>query len=179
MSKLTKRRPTRLSNYDYSNEGVYFVSICSKDRKNIFSQIDNNVIVDVELTKLGKIIETHWQDIPKQYKNIDIDEYIIMPNHIHGIIIIQRRDEAMPRLYKGKYTQMSRISPKAGSLSSIIGTYKSRVTRTINQMKPEIKFAWQSRFHDHVIRNEKSLDQIRKYILQNPIKWDLDEYNTT
>ena len=106
MPKLLTRKQNRLPNYDYSNEGFYFVTICSKDRKNIFAKINNKDIVGtglvpvrIELTKIGEIIDKQWKNIKNQYDNVELDEYIIMPNHIHGILIINKRDGASPSLH--------------------------------------------------------------------------------
>jgi len=109
-----------------------------------------------------------------------------MPNHIHGIVEIRDgmyiradidgRDEALPRLYAGEYPQMSKISPKPGSLSVIIGSFKSIVSKMANKKFPS-NFQWQPRFYDHIIRDEKSLQKIREYIQTNPQMWERDRNN--
>ena len=131
------------------------------------------------LNEIGCIVTEFWQDIPNHFDNVQLDEWVVMPNHVHGVIIINnnRRDEALPRLYMGNYPQMSKISPKPESLPVIIGSFKSIVTKTINQKYSDAHFSWQSRFYDHIIRDEKSLDDIREYIRFNPLKWELDRNN--
>ena len=103
MTKLSTRRSVCLAKYNYSQPGQYFITICSQNRKCIFGQIQNTKCVGaglaparIELTNIGKIIDQQWRDIPNQYKNIEIDEYIVMPNHIHGIVIIRAAVRAAP-----------------------------------------------------------------------------------
>ena len=177
----------RHKNYDYSQNGFYFVTICAKNHQMFFGNIvrlDNeyNPVYEMKLSEIGKAAEKYWTEIPKHFSNVGLDEHIIMPDHIHGIIEIDKqicngRNEALPRSYNGKYPQMSEISPESGSLSTIIGSFKSIVTKTVNQKFSDNNFQWQPRFHDRIIRNEKELDAIRKYISENPAKWHLDKYN--
>lgn len=165
---------TRLKNWDYSGNGMYYVTICAKDRQMYFGDIIGG---QMELSRIGRIVQQYWQDIPKHYPFVILGEFIVMSNHIHGIIEIQNgnnrdncRDEALPRLYIGKYPKMSKISPKPNSLSSIIGSFKSMCTKQIHKLYGP-NFQWQSRFYDHIVRNEKSLNEIREYIRNNPLKW--------
>jgi len=172
---------SRLQGYDYSQNGMYFITICAKDKEHFFGEIENGKMI---LSDVGKIAEKFWQEIPTHFPFVNLDEFILMPNHIHGIIEIindvdtrNRRDEALPRLYTGKYPQMSKISPKSGSLSVIIGSFKSITAKTANKQFPQIGFAWQSRFYDHIVRNEISLNKIREYIHTNPKMWERDRNN--
>ena len=167
MPKISARKPkNRLENYDYSKPGYYYVTICSNSRKNIFGKCKNVVGEglassrnEIQLSDLGQIIDKQWRYIPEQYENIGIDNYVIMPNHIHGIIIVnnQIREDARP-------------SP---TVSDIICSFKSKYTveyiRLIkrNNLKVSGKI-WQRSFFDHVIRNEKSLQNIREYIKKIP-----------
>lgn len=178
----------RYKNYDYTQNGLYFVTICVKNHKMFFGDIaksgtEYNPIYEMKMSEIGKIAEIFWLEIPKHFPFVNLDEHIIMPNHIHGILEIckqldDRRNEALPRSYTGKYPRMSEISPRSGSLSAIIGSFKSIVTKTVNQKYSQNNFSWQSRFHDRIIRNEKELDAIIKYIFENSAKWHLDKYNT-
>ena len=168
---------TRLKNWDYSSSGYYFVTICIQDHRCYFGNIVNQ---KMQLSEIGEIVEKYWLEIPNHFPNVDLDFFVVMPNHIHGVIIIEPfshkcRDEALPRLYNGEYPQMSIISPSPRSLSTIIGSYKSICSKIVNQKYPKINFAWQPRFHDHIIRNEKSYQEIRRYIFENPAKWQEDE----
>lgn len=130
------------------------------------------------LNSIGEIIKHFWNEIPDHFDNVSIDAFMVMPNHIHGIIHIHRRDVALQRPYRiPKNIKFSNMSPAPGSLSAIVRSYKSIVSKTIRQKYPDTAFSWQPRFHDHIIRNEKSLHQIRQYIVDNPARWDGDEYN--
>jgi putative transposase len=174
---LPRRKPTRLKDYDYSENGGYFVTICSKDKKNIFAErIDINVgeglapsrnKYNIQLSSLGYIIDKQWNDMVNHYECLELDQYIIMPNHIHGIVIIN--------------DQRTGASP-VPTLQSIIGAFKSRCSieflRYIkkNNLNVSAKI-WQRSFYDHVIRNYESLSRIREYIINNPQTWDTDENN--
>ena len=165
MDKFPTRKPIRLKKYDYSTAGYYYVTICTYNRKELFGYIKDNRMV---LNEYGKITEKTWKEIPNHYPNVELDEYIIMPNHIHGVIIINNPvgdGHARP------------VNRNNNNLSIIIGSYKSTVTKRINQLNNN-SFKWQRFFYDHIIRNDKSLDKIREYISNNPLKWDDDENNT-
>jgi REP element-mobilizing transposase RayT len=198
MTKLITRKNSRLKSYNYSDNGWYFVTICSKDRKNIFGEYNNKIVGeglapsryknhkiphkgqpqglslqapvryqnDIKLSKIGQIIDIQWNDIPNQYDNIELDEYIIMSNHIHGILVIDKRDGASP-------------SP---TISNIIGSFKSKCSvDNLNYIKHNNLNTsgqiWQRSFYDHVIRNERSLMAVRKYISENPENWEQDMDN--
>ena len=172
-TKYTRRTNNRLIGYDYSQTGYYYVTICTKNRECIFGKIQNTKYVGaglaparIKLTKIGQIIDTNWRNIPNQYDNIQIDEYTIMPNHIHGILI--KRATA-------------RVAPTS-SLGQIIGSFKSKCVidyLKCIQKNNLNKFAkiWQRSFYDHVIRNEISLHKTREYIIGNPLTWQSDIEN--
>ncbi len=198
MSELFKNKyriqSSRLPGWDYRNAGGYFVTICTQNRECWFGEIRNGEML---LSDIGKIADQYWREIPEHFKNVQTDEFVIMPNHSHGILFLMEynqnqkcrcccRDVAMQRLYNNgdgggdgdddlipKNLKMSQISPKPGSLSTIIRSYKSAVKRWAGQNNyPD--FAWQPRFYDRVIRNNLELQHIREYIWQNPQKWELD-----
>ena len=180
----TRKSNIRLKNHDYSLNGYYFVTVCAKDRKNIFGDYknvgaplacaryndhDNN---HINLTQIGKIIDNQWNDIPNRYNNIILDQYIIMPNHIHGILIINNC-----------LNELSRAQASgAPTIGQIIRSFKSKSTleyvKHINDNNLNISGKiWQRLFYDHIIRNDKSLHKIREYIINNPSTWDTDENN--
>jgi len=177
-----KIESSRLAGYDYTQNGMYFVTICTKEREEFFGMIKDG---KMELSDAGRIVEKFWQEIPKHFPTIVLDEYVIMPNHVHGIVEINNdrlnmdacRDEAMPRLYTGQHRKMSEISPKPGSLSVVLGSFKSIVSKTVRKQLNSVTFAWQPRFYDHIIRNEISLNKIREYIQTNPEMWERDRNN--
>ena len=156
------RKNSRLKDFDYSQPGYYFVTLCTKDKINYFGKVTDS---EISLNRLGKIAEYNWEQIPKHYQNVQIDTYIIMPNHIHGIIIINEA-QIINQL---KFERSSTI-PRYGLLSKIINSYKNIVTKTIKSEFGETQFRWQRSFYEHIIRSENSLSSIREYILQNPLK---------
>jgi len=161
----------RLKNWDYGSSGYYFVTVCVKNRECVFGNVDDNKVI---LSEIGKIAEKFWLEIPAHFPFVKLDEFIIMPNHIHGIIIIDNhRDVACNVSTRTNNKIMSIISPKRGSLSTVIRSYKSNCTKTINKTQNNIYFQWQLRFYDHI----KSLNNIRNYIINNPLNWDKDEEN--
>lgn len=163
MSKLPKRKNTRLKEFDYSQSRYYFVTICLKDRKEFFSHIKNT---DLILTEYGKILDEVWRSLPKYY-NVELDYYVIMPDHFHGILILDNT-----------LTVKNDIEDKQFSLSEIIGKFKSFSTRKIRErLAKGDKFVWQKSFYDRIIRNESELYNIRKYIKENPLRWDLEKNN--
>lgn len=157
----------RLQNWDYASEGGYFITICTQDRECYFGDIAN---AKMRLSKIGQIAKYEWLKTLKIRKNVLLDEFIIMPNHIHGIIIICNNDNPVETC---RGTSL-RLPPK--SLSSIINHFKGSVKRWCNKNKFQY-FQWQPRFYDHIIRNQKSLHRIKKYIINNPQKWQFDRNN--
>lgn len=151
---------TRLANYDYHSNGYYFVTICTKDRKQHFGTISNHIH---KLSQLGNIAQQYWNQISVLHKYVFTDAFIVMPNHIHGIIIIHSVETA------------NLAVSNTPSLSLIVNQYKRACTLSMKKLNP--KFEWQPRYYDHIIRNEKSYDAIRKYIYENPFHWDEDEEN--
>jgi REP element-mobilizing transposase RayT len=170
---------TRLKGWDYRNPGYYFVTICTKNRDYHFGHIVNG---EMHLSAIGEIAAQCWQEIPNHHTNVELDEFMIMPNHVHSIVVICNPVVAVETLHATSLppppaeSKMSEISPKAGSLGAIIRSYKSAVTRLCG-LQGFTEFAWQTRYHDHIIRNENSLHQIRQYIRNNPAKWELDREN--
>lgn len=160
----------RLKEYDYSAPNWYFVTINTKNHKEYFGEIKNG---KMNLNDLGKTAEEEWIKTPELRKNIELDYYVVMPNHFHGILIITEticRDVARNVSTNKKYSE---ISPQAGSLSTIIRGYKAAVTKRIHETGDK-NFSWQARFYDRIIRNERELNAIRNYIEQNPLRWELD-----
>ena len=147
--RFPNRKNPRLENYDYSTPNYYFVTICTKNKSCIFGTITHP-------NSYGEIAEQGLLEIPAHFPNVEIDKYIVMPNHIHAIIVLQ----------KG-----------AKNLSTIIGQYKSYVTRCIHRENPKLEI-WQTSFHDHVIRNQNSYEHIWNYIDGNRQKWQEDCYFT-
>jgi len=167
---------TRLKGYNYSQSGYYFVTICTKDRGEWFGSIEQE---SMNLSRYGKIARDFWAGIPAHFENVGIDEFSVMPNHIHGILIIEenRVGNAYMRSHQRNAFMHSLQDRTKMLLSKIIQQYKASVTRKINSLEGGLHFGWQKSFYDHVIRNDRSLDNLRQYITNNPLKWELDIEN--
>jgi REP element-mobilizing transposase RayT len=195
---------TRLRDWDYSNAGLYFVTIVTKNRVCYFGNIENG---DMHLNELGKIAKQCFEKIPEHFPFVMLDVFVIMPNHVHGIIIIDDRVKTkngspvvetqdlaspppkppkppkpptsptskFPPLPTFLQTAANQFGPQSRNLASIVRGYKIGVTKYAR--KNNIPFQWQSRYYDNIIGNEKSLDHIRQYIIQNPMNWDTDTEN--
>ena len=178
----------RLRSWDYSWPGWYYVTICTKDMKFFLGKAANEIIC---LSPLGEVAEKCWTAIPNHFKHVELDEYRVMPNHIHGVLVVNefkdctRRDDCVNRSPEPqpsigsasaeplKLHMMSKISPKPGSLGTILHSFKAAVTFECRGrgLGP---FAWQPRFFDHIIRNDADLHRIRQYIRNNTLQWVLD-----
>lgn len=202
-----RNESSRLPGYDYSKSGAYFITICTIKHECYFGEIIDRQMV---LSQPGKIAFQKWFEIPYHFPIVILDEFVVMPNHIHGIIIIKPAIietlppivGALPSIVRTLHATsvpqtnatsqpqtnatsqqnqpvknefMSSISPKSRSLSSIVRSYKSAVTKNLHTM--EHGFSWQPRFYDHIIRSDRELNRIRRYIINNPLKWDNKDHN--
>ncbi len=169
---------TRLKGWDYRNSGMYYITICTSNMKKYFGNIKNGI---VHLSTKGKIVEEEWENTAIKRSNVILDEYVVMPNHFHGIIALEKiNSQSTPEMSQQKSQSGRDVSTKESntlkphSLGSIIGQFKSKCTKRIWGFNDQFK--WQGRFHDRIIRNEKELDNIRAYIHYNPLKWSDDEF---
>ncbi len=169
--ELPKRKQIRLKEYDYSQNGYYFVTICAKDRKCLFGTIDmvdkqtplvGADTIRPQLNEYGKYIEKSISEINNHYENVFVDKYVIMPNHIHMILVI-RNDTNNRNTVSGRIVS-------APTISVIVGQMKRWVSKMIGFS------CWQKSFYEHIIRNELEYLKIYEYIENNPIKWKEDEY---
>ncbi len=172
------RKYNRLQKYDYSQNGMYYVTICTHDKKCYFGKIEDDKMV---LNEFGKIVEKFWLEIPKHYQNVIIDEFIIMPNHIHGIIIIKCDHDIVVK--NTVVTEQCSVTTMKngktvnyGLLSKIIMSYKNIITKVVRNKSNSHNFQWQRSYYDHVIRNEQSLEKVREYILFNSSNWKKDKF---
>jgi len=163
----------RLRNWDYSWSGLYFVTICTKDKICFMSEIKNDKIY---LTEIGKIVFEEWLNNSELRKNVFLDDFIIMPNHIHGIIGIEDNDfdkrRDTPR-HVSTNREFGYLPAK--SLSSIINHFTGAVKRKC--IKRNLDFYWQSNYYEHIIRDQDDLSRIKEYISNNPINWENDRNN--
>ena len=160
----------RLAGWDYRENGLYFITICCKDRRHHFGRIENGQMI---LSEAGKLCEKYLFGIPDHFPFVVLEAGVIMPDHLHAIVGINdgRRDVAcnvctQPSMPAGP---MVSISPKSGSLSTIIRSFKSAVTKDARLIIPG--FGWHPRFHDHIIRSAGAHQRIRRYIEMNPKNW--------
>ena len=168
MQNLPNRKSIRLKNYNYAENGLYFITICSYKNQKIFGNINQISNEKIILSKVGKIIQKHWFEIPEHYKFAELDFFVIMPDHIHGIILLDNGRIFAP---DGINKFQNVIS---NSISSIIRSFKASVTKAVRQ-ELNIQFVWQRGFYEHVIKNEKELNKIREYIYNNPLKFKLEK----
>ncbi len=145
---MRNRKLNRLKNYDYSKGGYYFVTICTKDRKDFFGRVKEE---KMNLNHYGEIVNQCWFELPKHYLNCSLDSFVTMPNHVHGIIVIDNEKIVGNGL---------KPFPTHG-LSEIVRGFKTFSSRRINEIKEENHFQWQKSFYDHVIRNKTSLNNLR------------------
>lgn len=176
---IKQRRQIRLKKYNYSDEGWYFVTICTKDRQEYLGNIVDN---EMKLNKCGKIMIRYWSEIPKHFKNVELDKFQIMPNHIHGIIVIRNVNQYVGA---GFPRPMNKFYPLLGQ---IVGYFKYQSTKYFNILikgsgnptptnKTIIKQIFQRSFYDHIIRNKYDLNRIHQYIRDNPKNWETDRNN--
>jgi len=164
------RRSIRLKGYDYSQMGAYYVTIDVQNRACLFGEIVNYELV---LNEAGKMVHLHWALLPERFQNIELDVYQVMPNHFHGIIVINEPVGAS--LVDALYSRPT--------LGDIIGAFKSITANEYikgvhNKSWPQFyKLLWQRNYYEHVVRDEKDLNRIRDYIQSNPANWDEDEEN--
>jgi len=156
---------TRLRNWDYGWNAAYFVTICTRDRICFFGHVTNGKMI---LNDLGKIAETCWLEIPQHFPFVELGNHVVMPNHVHGIIIINKPDDGRDG-GRTIVTPRNRFGPQSHNLASIIRGYKTGVTKQARLL--DKNFAWQSRFHDHIIRDNGSFERIARYIQNNPAQW--------
>lgn len=181
---------TRAQWWDYGWNGAYFITICTANRKHYFGKIIDGT---VHLSQVGVIADILWHEIPNHASFVKLGDFVVMPNHIHGILILDKpgndsnNTEQTETMHASslhasslskettKNEQMAKISPKSNSVSTIIRSYKSAVTKHANRLG--LENGWQSRFHDRIIRNEEEYQRISDYIINNPAKWNADKFN--
>ena len=194
--EIHHRRSIRLKGYDYSQNGAYFITICAQDRACLFGEIVNG---EMQYNDAGKMVQSLWQNIPENYQGVQIDEFIIMPNHLHGIIVfdvgaglVPVPIDNLPILIDNSSTifnnfsnnwSTTRVDPTGGgrfsrTVGDVVGGFKSRATVEYIRGVKNHQWAafrarlWQRNYYEHIIRNEHTLYDIRDYIINNPIRWE-------
>lgn len=163
--ELPQRRSIRLSGHDYTQPGAYFVTIVTQGHRYVFGDI---VAGNILLNDAGRIVSRAWEWLATQYAYVELDGYVVMPNHLHGIIVIAEHRAGD-----------SRIAPtNRKPLGRLIGAFKTVSTKQVNlaQNTPKQPL-WQRNYYEHIIRNEADLDRAREYIMNNPLRWETDGEN--
>ena len=170
------RRSVRLRGYDYSQAGAYFVTICTPDRACLFGDVADGVM---RLNDAGRVVERCWHEIPIHFPHVELDEFVIMPNHVHGVIVIVGAGSPRPYVASGAGTKTgAETAPLRATLGRMVAYFKYQSTKHINIMRgtPGIP-VWQRNYYEHIIRDDESLNRILEYIVNNPLQWELDWEN--
>jgi REP element-mobilizing transposase RayT len=187
--EIHHRRSIRLKGFDYSSPGYYFITICTQNRECFFGRISQGML---KLNEAGKMIEIEWKNLTKQFNYIRLDSFIIMPNHLHGIINITGGPPFGS--INEYYLNHEEITKNLNLIKNTSGTLKNSIGRIIQRFKSisTVKYIesvrlhhwpffekhlWQKNFHDHIIRNMEELKTMRRYIMNNPMKWESDKDN--
>ena len=178
------RRSIRLQNYDYSAAGAYFVTICTVDRECLFGEVVDG---KMRLNDMGQIVREEWLSTAEIRENVIIDKFVVMPNHFHGVLIFEdgrgtacRAHDVGGNLGQGTARRAPTVEsfgrPVVGSLATVIRSFKSAATKRINQLRdnPGVP-VWQRNYYERVIRNNRELQSIQQYIVDNPATWQEDE----
>jgi REP-associated tyrosine transposase len=168
------RRSIRLKGYDYTQPGAYFVTACTHQREALFGEV---VEGKMQVNECGRATTDEWQALPRRFPHMCLDEFVVMPNHIHAIIEIV--DDGGGRGTTRRAPTIEQFGkPVAGSLPTIVRTFKSEVTKRVNEIRQTSGApVWQRNYYEHIVRNERELNAIRRYIRSNPLKWALDRDN--
>jgi len=171
--QIYHRRSIRLKGYDYSQNGAYFVTICTKDRELCFEKYRG----------LQEIVRQQWKELPKRFLDLTLDEFVMMPNHIHGIIIVGAGlAPALSHRATARVAPTFAVDRPAPTVGEIVGTFKSLCMHgwlayiKVRKIDAVGKF-WQRNYYEHVIRNEDELNKIREYVQNNRLKWNFDKEN--
>ena len=176
------RRSIRLHGYDYSQTGAYFITLCTQNREHRFGEIVNGEMV---MHDAGRIVAECWEQIPLHFPDAELDEWVVMPNHVHGIVIITDSVDtigavgvvgAPPLQDSPPQQQQKRSTGTSRTIGSIVRGFKIGVTNWYRQQSIE-SVIWQRNYWEHIVRNKPELDRIRHYIANNPVNWETDQLN--
>jgi len=182
------RRSVRLNGYDYGQSGAYFVTVCAQDRQCLFGEVVDG---EIRLNDAGRMIERWWFELNHKFSTVETDEFVIMPNHFHGIIVIVdvpvgadlRVGPDSEGAHTGAPLRAPAFAPRRVPLPTVVQWFK---TMTTNEYLRGIKTSglvpfpgrlWQRNFYEHIVRDDVSLNRIRQYILNNPVRWEFDREN--
>jgi REP element-mobilizing transposase RayT len=162
--KIHRRRSIRLQNYDYSQPGAYFLTICVQDRTCLFGDVVDG---EMRLNDAGNVAQECWNAIPKHFPHVDLDAFVFMPNHVHGILVIAE----FPVSAGAKNYSPPRGTSK--TVGSVVRGFKIGVTAWMRS-NTTIRDVWQRNYWEHIVRDETELNRIREYIVTNPVQWEMD-----
>ncbi|HXG37157.1 MAG TPA: transposase [Bacteroidota bacterium] len=167
--KRKRKNSLRLAGYNYSQPGGYFITVCTEDREHLFGEVCDGKMIE---NQYGQIIRECWKGLPNHYPNVELDEFVVMPNHIHGIVFVV--NDLVGAIHESPLPRDRRKM----LLSKIVGRFKMSAAKQINILRhtPGLS-VWQRGFYDHIIRDERSLSRIREYITTNPERWKYDHEN--
>ncbi len=158
--------------FDYAQAGAYFVTLCTRDRRCMFGKVVNG---RMELSDFGSVADATWADIPRHFPHVQVPIWVVMPNHVHGILVIT---QAPPGVTDDPFANQRPTGPTRGSIGAIVGAYKSAVSKQINRLTHSTGTpVWQRNYFEHVIRNDSSFAKIWQYIADNPARWRDDPEN--
>ena len=165
------RRSIRLRGFDYSSDGAYFLTICVRNRECLLGEIHDRQMI---LNSYGEIVKNIWENLPNQVSEINLDEYIIMPNHFHAILFIEKSFDSAKF-----YNDLDVNEPKDRRkmlLPKVVGRFKMLTAKMINQSQEIGGVFWQRNYYENIIRSEEDCQKIRGYIIDNPMRWEMDEH---
>ena len=166
------RRSLRLPGYNYTQPGAYYLTICTYQRQGWFGEVVDG---EMRCNRLGDIVYTFWQGLPHRFPHIKLDAFVVMPNHLHGILMITEQGR---KSIQFDTPVESFGKPVPGSIPTVVRSFKSAVTTRINLMRPASSTpVWQRNYHESIIRIESGLDRVRQYIINNPCQWASDAEN--
>jgi len=175
------RRATRLPGFDYTTPGAYFVTVCAHDRACLFGDVVDGVM---RVNDYGEIVQQTWDALPAHFPHVALDQFVIMPNHAHGIIVLNDND-AVGAAFRRPHNRVLHHHPGGGtpplrrpSLGHVVGYFKYQSTKRINLLRhAPAQPVWQRNYYEHVIRNDADLAAIRDYIAGNPARWADDDHD--
>lgn len=180
------RRSIRLKGYDYTTAGAYFITLCTHQRECLFGAIEDG---EMQLSLFGEVVRSSWLRLPQHFRSVELDEFVVMPNHVHGIVWLDdtsgRGEAFAPERTAEAEDINENASPlhghrfngtRSGSIGAIVQNFKSISTRRINQIRKSAGIpVWQRNYYEHIIRNDRALQHIREYIQNNPLSWQEDQ----
>lgn len=173
------RKTIRLKGYDYSQAGAYFVNICTQNRECLFGKVVEGEMV---INEVGLMIQSVWDELPRYYSSVDVDAFVVMPNHIHGILVLTDFIVGAGLRACPDGGQPQGVAPTL-SLPDVVHRFKSFTNNRYqhgvnrNSWRPFPGRLWQRNYYEHIIRNEDELNRVRRYIVENPLKWHFDREN--